>query len=51
MMFEFCFCASLLSVRNQSNTSVLFNLFEKNRGMNKETGIRSIYCFVQIQFG
>ena len=51
MMFEFCFCASLFSVRNQSNTSVLFNLFEKNRGMNKETGIRSIYCFVQIQFG
>ena len=48
-MFEFCFCASLLSVRNQSNTSVLFNFFEKNRGMNKETGIRSIYCFVQIQ--
>ena len=51
MMFEFCFCASLLSVRNQSNTSVLFNLSEKNKGMNKETGIRSIYCFVQIQFG
>ena len=51
MMFEFCFCASLFSVRNQSNTSVLFNLFEKNRGMNKETEIRSIYCFFQIQFG
>ena len=51
MMFEFCFCASLFSVRNQSNNSVLFNLFEKNRSMNKETGIRSIYCFVQIQFG
>ena len=51
MMFEFCFCDSLFSVRNQSNTSILFNLFEKNRGMNKETGIRSIYCFVQIQFG
>ena len=51
MMFEFCFCASLFSVRNQSNTYILFNIFEKNRGMNKETGIRSIYCFVQIQFG
>ena len=51
MMFEFCFCASLFSVRNQGNTSVLFKLFEKNRSMNKETGIRSIYCFVQIQFG
>ena len=51
MMFEFCFCASLSSVRNQNNTSVLFNLSEKNRDMNKETGIRSIYCFVQIQFG
>ena len=47
MMFEFCFCASLFSVRNQSNTSVLFNLSEKNRGMNKETRIKSIYCFVQ----
>ena len=51
MMFEFCSCASLPSVKNQSNTSVLFNLIEKNRGMNKETGIRSIYCFVQTQFG
>ena len=51
MLFGFCFCASLFSVRNQSNTSVLFNLSEKNRGMNKETGIKSIYCFVQIQFG
>ena len=51
MMFGFCFCASLISVRNQSNTSVLFNLFEKNKGMNKETEIRSMYCFVQIQFG
>ena len=51
MMFGFCFCASLIYVRNQSNTSVLFNLFEKNKGMNKETGIRSMYYFVQIQFG
>ena len=50
MMFGFCFCASLISVRNQSNISVLFNLSEKNRGMNKETGIKSIYCVVQIQF-
>ena len=50
MMFRFCFCASLISVRNQSNTSVLFNLSEKNRGMNKEIGIKSIYCVVQIQF-
>ena len=51
MTIEFSFCASLISVRNQSNTSVLINLSEKNRGMNKETGIKSIYCFVQIQFG
>ena len=51
MMFEFCFCASLFSVRNQDNTSVLFKLFGKNRGMNKETEIRSIYSSVQIQFG
>ena len=51
MIFEFCFCASLFYVRNQSNTSVLFKLFGKNRDMNKEMGIRSIYCSVQIQFG
>ena len=51
MMFGFCLCASLISVRNQSNSSVLINLSEKNRGMNKEIGIKSIYCFVQIQFG
>ena len=50
MMFECCFYASLLSVRNQNNTSVLFNLSEKNRGVNKETGFKSIYCVVQIQF-
>ena len=37
--------------RNLVNISVLFKLFGKNRGMNKETGIRSIYCSVQIQFG
>ena len=43
MMFGFCFYASLISVRNQSNTYVLFNLSEKNRGMNIETGIKSIY--------
>ena len=47
----FCFCASLFSDRNQNNTSVLFNLAEKNEGINKETGIKSISCFVQIQFG
>ena len=45
MMFGFCLCASLFSVRNQSNTSVMFNIIEKNKGMNKETGIRSMYCF------
>ena len=50
MMFEFCFCASLFSVRNQNNTFILFNLSEKNRDMNKETGIKSIYCNVKIQF-
>ena len=50
MMFEFCFYASLFSVRNKNNTSVLFNSSEKNRDMNKETGIKSIYCNVQIQF-
>ena len=49
MMFECCFYASLLSVRNQNNTYVLFNLSEKNRNTNKETGIKSICCVVQIQ--
>ena len=39
------------SVINLNNTSVLFNLSEKNRGMNKEIEIKSIYCFVQVQFG
>ena len=38
-------------IRNQNNTYVLFNLSEKNRGMNKEIGIKSIYCCVQAQFG
>ena len=42
-MFEFCFCARLFSVKNQNNTSVLFHLFEENKGLNKETGIRSIH--------
>ena len=38
-------------IRNQNNTSVMFNLSEKNRGMNKEIGIKSIYYCVQAQFG
>ena len=38
-------------IRNRNNTPVLFNLFEKNSGMNKGIGIKSIYCFVQVQFG
>ena len=50
MMFAFCFYASLFSVRNQNNIFVLFNLSEKNRYMNKETGIKNIYCNVKIQF-
>ena len=50
MMFEFCFCAILFFVRNQNHISVMFNLSEKNRYMNKETGIKSIYCNVQIPF-
>ena len=51
MIFGFCFYAILFSVRNQNNTFFLFNLSKKNRGVNKEIGIKSIYCFVQIQFG
>ena len=38
-------------IRNQNNTSVLFNLFEKNRGMNNGIGIKNVYFFVQVQFG
>ena len=38
-------------IRNKNNTSVLFNLSKKNKGINKETGIKSISCFVQDQFG
>ena len=38
-------------IRNQNNTSDLFNLFEKNRGMNNGIGIKNVYCFVQVQFG
>ena len=37
--------------RNQNNTSVLFNLFEKNRGMNNGIGIKSVYCFDQFSLG
>ena len=48
---DFVSVVSLFSVINLNNTSVLFNLSEKNRGMNKEIGIKSIYCFVQDQFG
>ena len=51
MIFGFCFCASLISVRNQSNSSVMINSSKRNRGMNKESGIKSVYCVVQIQFG
>ena len=47
----FCFCASLFSDMNQNNTYVMFNLSEENIGMNKKIGIKSMYCFVQVQFG
>ena len=47
MMFEFCFCAILISARNQNNNCVLFNLSEKN----KETGIKSTNGSVQVQCG
>ena len=33
-------------IRNQNNTSVMFNISEKNRGMNKGIRIKSIYCFL-----
>ena len=51
MMFECCFCASLFFVRNQNNTSVLFNLSEKNRGMNKETGIKVFIVMIRFSLG
>ena len=38
-------------IRNQNNTSVLFNLLEKNSSMNKGAGIKRIFCFVQVQLG
>ena len=45
MMCGFCFGVRLISVKNKSNSSVLINLSEKNRGMNKETGIRKCILF------
>ena len=51
MMFEFNFYASLFSVRNQSNTSVLFKLFGKNKGMNKETELRVYTVLFRFSLG
>ena len=38
-------------IRNQNNNVVPIKLFEKNRSMNNGIGIKSIHCFVQVQFG
>ena len=42
MMCGLCFYNILLSVRIKNNTTVLFNLLEKNSSRNKGAGIKRI---------
>ena len=51
MMCGLCFCASLFSVRIKITFLFCSIYLKRMENMNKETGIKSMYCFVQVQFG
>ena len=51
MMCGLSFCASLFSVRIKIIFLFCSIYLKRMENMNKETGITSMYCFVQVQFG
>ena len=51
MMCGLCLCASLFSVRIKITFLFCSIYLKRMENMNKETGIKSMYCFVQVQFG
>ena len=50
MMCGLCFCASLFSVRIKIIIMFCSIYLKRMENMNKETGIKSMYCVDQIQF-
>ena len=46
-----CFCTSLFSVRIKITILFCSIYLKRMENMNKETGTKRMYCFVQVQFG
>ena len=51
MMCGLCFCISLFSVRIKITFLICSIYLKGMENMNNETGNKSMYCFVQVQFG
>ena len=51
MMFGLCFYTSLFSVRIKITFLFCSIYLKRMENMNKETGTKSMYYFVQVQFG
>ena len=51
MMCGLCFCTSFFSVRIKITFLFCSIYLKRMENMNKETGIQSMYYFVQVQFG
>ena len=51
MMCGLCFCTGLFSVRIKITFLFCSIYLKRMENMNKETGTKSMYCFVQVQFG
>ena len=51
MMSGLCFCISLFSVRIKITFLICSIYLKGMENMNNETGTKSMYCLVQVQFG
>ena len=50
MMCALCFDISLFSVRIKITFLICSIYLKRMENMNNETGTKSMYCFVQVQF-
>ena len=51
MMCGLCFCTSLFSDIIKITFLLCSIYLKRMENMNKETGTKSMYCFVQVEFG
>ena len=51
MMCGLCFCTILFSARIKITFLFCSIYLKRMENMNKETGTKSMYCFVRVQFG